>query len=239
MSSADPPSWYHRFEDAEVDEASELYRGLADERRRVVLSVLDQRNTPKSESQLARLVAAQETGESPNAVSTADRERVQLSLHHVHLPHLEAIGLIEQTEDLHIACTQHPFWTTVDFRTLLTVDDDAPVTLTATFEALANRYRRAIMVLLKEQQALDVEEIAEELGRTPLSGQELPKLTAELVHCHLPKLEEARVVDVDSSESRIRYTGNVVLEKWFLEPRTQQEELEDMLMSRSYGNYER
>jgi DNA-binding transcriptional ArsR family regulator len=89
-----------------------------------------------------------------------------------------------------------------------------------TFDLLTDERRRAILTLLKDQQELTVREVAEELTETPLTGQELSKVTAELVHCHLPKLKEANVVQVDSSGSRICYTGNVVLEGWFSEVRT-------------------
>ncbi len=221
-TEADSPAWYQRFTAVEGDEESELYRALANERRQALLSVLRQHDTPVSESQLARFVAARETGDSPNAVATADYERVQLSLHHVHLPHLEAAGLIARIDDDQIDCTQHSFWVSSAVRTLLPQDQAAPDTTTIAFDLLADDRRRAILTLLKGQQELTVEAVAEELAETPLSVQELPKLTAELVHCHLPKLEEANVVEVDSSGSRIRYTGNVVLEEWFSEVRTQE-----------------
>ncbi|MFB6130326.1 MAG: winged helix-turn-helix domain-containing protein [Salinigranum sp.] len=219
-TAADSHAWYQRFTAVEGDEESALYRALASERRRTVLTVLRQHDTPVSEPRLARLVSERETGDSPDAVATADHGRVRLSLHHVHLPNLEAAGLIRRIDDGHIDCARHPFWTTSDVRTLLTRDRVAPAQTTVTFGVLADHRRRAILTLLKDQQGLTVGEIAEELTDTPLSSQESPKLKAELVHCHLPKLEEAHVVEVDSGGSRIRYTGNVILEEWFSEVRT-------------------
>jgi len=155
-TAANSPAWYQRFTAVERDGASELYRVLADERRRTLLSVLRQCDTPVSESRLARLVTACETGNSANAVTTADHERVQLLFHHVHLPHLEAAGLIERADNGQIICTQHPFWASSDVRTLLTQDQVAPDTTTMTFDLLTDERRRAILTLLKDQQELTV-----------------------------------------------------------------------------------
>lgn len=221
-TAPDAPPWYQRFTAAETDEESVLYRVLADERRRTVLTVLREHDTPVSESQLARLVAAREAVASPSAITSADRERVQISLYHVHLPHLEAADLVERLDD-HVVCTQHPFWNDAAVRTLLTNNDSAPDTVTVTFDVLADDRRRAILTLLKDQQARSVGEITEALLETPLPGQELPRVTIELAHHHLPKLADAGVVDVDSTGNRVRYTGNVVLEEWFGNVRVQQE----------------
>lgn len=222
-TAADPPTWYQRFTAVERDRESKLYRVLADERRRALLPVLRQSDTPLSESRLARLVAARQIGDSPNEVATADHERVQLSLHHVHLPRLEAAGLIERADNGQVVCTEHPFWTNSDVRTLLTQDQVAPNITTMTFDLLADERRRAILTLLKDQQELTVKEVAEELAETPLTGQELPNVTAELAHCHVPKLADVGVVEVDSTRNTIRYIGNVVLEEWFSAVRMHEE----------------
>ena len=223
-TAADSPTWYQRFTAVERDEGSELYRALADERRRAILSVLPRSDTPLSESQLARFVAARENEDSPNSVTSVDCERIQVSLHHVHLPHLEAAGLIERGDADQFDCTQHPFWTNSDVRTLLTRDRVAPDVKSTLFELLAVERRRAVLTLLKDQQELTVKEIADELTETPLTGQDLPKVRAELLHSHIPKLEDAGVVAVDSTGDAVRYTGNAVLEEWFSAVRTHQEE---------------
>jgi DNA-binding transcriptional ArsR family regulator len=220
---ADSPPWYQRFAAAETGAESELYRALADERRRAVLTTLCRRDAPVSESRLAHLVTAREATDSPNAAATADRDRVETSLHHVHLPHLEAAGLVERSDDEGVDCTRHPFWTDADVRALLTRDDVAPDATTATFDLLADDRRRAILTLLRSRHDLTADKIAEELAGTPLSGQELPNLTAELAHRHLSKLADDDVVEVDSARSRVRYTGNAVLEAWFGDVRSRRE----------------
>ncbi|MFC4551174.1 MULTISPECIES: DUF7344 domain-containing protein [Halorussus] len=72
-----------------------LFEALADSRRRHVLSILLDRPTPLDVETLARAVAARE------AVATAADppddvvRRVQVSLHHVHLPKLADTGVVE------------------------------------------------------------------------------------------------------------------------------------------------
>lgn len=216
-TEADGPPWYLDFAAVETTEESGLYRALADERRRLVLAVLRERDAPVSESELARFVAAREAEDSPNATTPADRERVQLTLHHVHLPHLEAAGLVERTDDDHLGCARHPLWNTASVRTLLTRDDGASDATTRAFDVLADDRRRATLTLLKERQELSVRELAERLAETSSWGMESPRWTTELVHLHLPKLTDAGVVEVDSTGDtvRYRYTGNVALEEWF------------------------
>lgn len=62
----------------------ELFEILASERRRTVVSVLADREPPVGVDALARAVA--ERGGDP--------ESVRVSLYHIHLPKLDAVGLI-------------------------------------------------------------------------------------------------------------------------------------------------
>lgn len=95
VAPADHPvyeaSWWDVPEraDATLDGMS----ALAHRRRRTVLSVLAQ-GAADSVSDLAVRVAAAETGSSV-PVDGQTIERVRTSLHHVHLPKLDAVGLLE------------------------------------------------------------------------------------------------------------------------------------------------
>lgn len=218
-TSGKPPSWYHHFLTVERDEASGLYRILADKQRRVLLDILDQSDEPVTVPELARLVASRESGNAPDEVTSTAQEEVQTTLHHTHLPQLEAHELIERTAEGSITRTQHPFWTSSDLRTFLTQPDVAPATTTATLDSLTNRLRRAILAFLYEHRTTTVEGLAEELVDTSISGQEVSDLLVDLTHRHLPKLEAANAIEIDATGDRVRYTGNVVLEQWFTEVR--------------------
>ncbi len=72
-----------------------VFRCLANQRRRLVVSVLDQDSQPVTLSDLAKRVAAR-TDETPTAGGTdAAVERIRTSLHHVHLPKLVEAGIVD------------------------------------------------------------------------------------------------------------------------------------------------
>jgi predicted transcriptional regulator len=77
-----------------VTEVCEL---LAERRRRHVCALLGRR-APRTLDDLASAVAAREAG-SEGAVTAEHRERVKLSLYHVHLPRLAEAGVVAFDRD--------------------------------------------------------------------------------------------------------------------------------------------
>lgn len=84
-----------------------LLDALAHPRRRAVLSTLAARGDPLPRADLAALVAARESG-SGDAAAPADREAVLVSLHHVDLPKLSAVGLVAVDGDRVRLSTEAP-----------------------------------------------------------------------------------------------------------------------------------
>jgi hypothetical protein len=83
-----------------------VLEGLADERRRIVLGVLEGRDEPIDRRTLAREVADTESrvDSTPDSV-----DEVVVSLHHLHLPKLDAVGLLEYDADAGtVAYEGHP-----------------------------------------------------------------------------------------------------------------------------------
>ncbi|WP_408958682.1 hypothetical protein [Natrinema sp. 74] len=78
----------------EADDLDRLFEALADERRRTVLSVLENQYHPIATETLARDVAAQEGDTTEREVSDDRVEEVQASLVHVHLPMLNEATLV-------------------------------------------------------------------------------------------------------------------------------------------------
>lgn len=68
---------------------------LESSRRRHALAHLSERSTRIPLDELATIVAARENDEETSDVDEEVKEQVQLSLFHVHLPKLEAAGLVE------------------------------------------------------------------------------------------------------------------------------------------------
>lgn len=88
-SSLDTAATQLRTADLTEQERCEL---LADERRRVAISVLDERTTSLQLRELAADVAGRET--TGDRVTEDVVERVSVALHHVHLPKLSELGVI-------------------------------------------------------------------------------------------------------------------------------------------------
>jgi len=78
---------------------SERHRLLGDERRRIVLDVLRTRSTPVSLSALAMDVARRES--DAGAPDESSLTRVEISLHHCHLPLMDDLGVLAYDRDAH------------------------------------------------------------------------------------------------------------------------------------------
>lgn len=212
----DSPPSYHRFPAVAGDDANALYGALADEKRRTTLSVLEQRTEPTTVEELSTLVAAREAGLSPDAVADADREQVLVRLAHIHLPRLEASGLLRRTEDGRVDRAQHSFWTDSKFRRLLGGLDAPSTTVTGTLRLLSNDHRRTIISVLNSCRECTVSEMVATLLDAPLSSEDRRRLLIALDHVHIPMLAGEGVVELSSDRQRLRYEGNVVLDEWWL-----------------------
>lgn len=68
-------------------------------RRRYLLSALAERDSARSLTGLATDVVAREDDEPRENVTTEARERCRIALHHVHLPKLTALGIVDYDPD--------------------------------------------------------------------------------------------------------------------------------------------
>ncbi|WP_435335636.1 DUF7344 domain-containing protein [Haloarchaeobius sp. TZWWS8] len=74
----------------------ELFEVLSNQRRRQALYyLLQRRDGGTTKRELSRQLAAWETQQSPEMVSSEERKRVYIALHQTHLPKLEDAGLVE------------------------------------------------------------------------------------------------------------------------------------------------
>ena len=72
-----------------------FYGVLADRRRRYVVESLGECQTPIAVADLAGEVATRERAAPTAEISAEERERVSISLHHVHLPKLADWNVVE------------------------------------------------------------------------------------------------------------------------------------------------
>ena len=83
--------------------ATEQHEVLSSGRRRRVLSVLSETDLPISVAELARVVSTREYE------SDEQRERLQIELHHVHLPKLQELNIVDYDEESCQVETYRPF----------------------------------------------------------------------------------------------------------------------------------
>lgn len=76
---------------------SERYRLLADEQRRAAIDALAGRTGPVELDDLASAVAARKTDVEP--VDDVVVERIAVTLHHVHLPKMSDLGVVDYDPD--------------------------------------------------------------------------------------------------------------------------------------------
>jgi hypothetical protein len=86
-------------DDSAAQSLDERYRLLSVARRRVTLDVLTDQSESIELTALARLVTAIEHDGNADEVDPATRERVAVSLHHVHLPKMDDFGVVEYDTD--------------------------------------------------------------------------------------------------------------------------------------------
>lgn len=72
---------------------SDRHRLLADERRRIILELLEERETSLSLAELVADIDARESDEIGANDSSADE--IQIMLHHVHLPMMADLGVVD------------------------------------------------------------------------------------------------------------------------------------------------
>ncbi|WP_435345669.1 DUF7344 domain-containing protein [Haloarchaeobius sp. HRN-SO-5] len=87
----------HRSEDdAAGPSKGELFEALSNRRRRETLRyLLEQDDEATTKGEVARHIAARETGKDVDDVSSSERKRVYIALHQTHLPKLDDVGLVD------------------------------------------------------------------------------------------------------------------------------------------------
>ncbi|WP_135534686.1 DUF7344 domain-containing protein [Halostella pelagica] len=71
---------------------------LSNPRRRYALAYLSKRGLPITDRELAEQIAAWEEDKAVSEVDDETAERIQMTLHHNHLPKLHSVGLVKRSE---------------------------------------------------------------------------------------------------------------------------------------------
>lgn len=94
-----PPTLRSKLDSVRAFSVDEAFEALAHRRRRVAIDFLRRRDGPATLSELAAEVAAREREGDGECTDGVAPERVQISLHHVHVPKLVEAGILEREGD--------------------------------------------------------------------------------------------------------------------------------------------
>jgi hypothetical protein len=87
------------WNDVDSDSITLWFELLGNDRRRLVIEVLEGYDGPVDLAVLAEIVAAEECAVPLDAVSEDERHRVHVSLYHHHVPRLAEAGFVERDEE--------------------------------------------------------------------------------------------------------------------------------------------
>lgn len=203
----------------EGDSLDAIFDALANRHRRRLLGVVYARAPATStRDELARRLASGEHEKPPAQVTESERQQALIDLHHIHLPKLDAVGLVDQDTDAEtVSLASHPAFEDAGVQRIIEERARADQQeLDSLFQALANSLRRTILDVLSHQyqqiktETLVREVIAseEQFSESEVDAAETEARVATLCHTHLPLLDEAGLIEYDPDEQMVVYSGH-------------------------------
>lgn len=168
----------------------------------------------RSERSLLDRLTAADGG--TGATDDGPRETTHAKLVHVHLPALEAAGLIAWDRDAGtVETAAHPAFSDPRFERLLGIESAG---LDDVLRALSHDFRRIVLTELRRGEGeRSSSALAREVRRCrDAEGSPDPAAVEDVAvalrHVHLPKLSDLGFVAYDADRDGVRYTGGSVLE---------------------------
>jgi DNA-binding transcriptional ArsR family regulator len=187
-------------------------RGLAavtDSRRRRVLSLLRDRSAPTTERDLATALAAALSEDASGDLPSDAVESAHARSRHAHLPKLDEDGLVSwDRADATVTESDHEYDDDARFAALLEAGDRAD----AVVDCVAEARRQTVLAVLESRSdpltrtALAAAVATRDANGTPAADR-VDAVRVELHHVHLPKLDDAGLVDYDPEDDEVTYRG--------------------------------
>lgn len=174
----------------------QVFAAVSHERRWTVLSVLD-REGPMDLEALARAVVTEATGPVGAEAAADTVERAALELVHLHLPKLEAAGLVSRTDDTVRACLdEHD--TVPDVRAFVETNRRSAA---RRLQVLCTAPRRTVCTVLSETgEPMGLGAVATAVRQRSGAAESTythDALRVALHHVHLPVLDQVGLVRYD------------------------------------------
>lgn len=179
-----------------------LSEALTTEGCRRIIRSLRGRKEPITEAELAERVA------DTASESVPGMESFRIRLHHLHLPKLADVGLVDwDSERQTVSPTDHPVYDGGQPDEL-----DSASGRNSVAPVLADDRRRTILTIVEsENGAVARADLARELAALETDGEpaasRVENVTVQLHHRHLPKLADAGLLEYDREDGTITYQG--------------------------------
>lgn len=173
---------------------------LSDGARRRIVRILHGSSGAVSVQNLADQLA------DATSANPSDAESIRIRLHHVHLPKLADHGLVSWDErERTVSATDHPVYGSGRIEGLPTDDGEDAIT-----EALTDDRRREILAIVTSRNgAITREALARTLARRETDRRPakslIENIELQLHHRHLPKLDEAGLVEYDLGDATVEH----------------------------------
>lgn len=196
---------------------NDLFRALAHNRRRAIVELLVRMSHAQPE-ELATHIVAKAEGKTVMDVTRPEAERVLVDLEQVHLPMLEAAGLVTRTDGV-VTTTEHPVYQDPKLQAII---ENATPNWDQVLESLADKRRRVILTsLYRNEGTMDRTDLAVEVSNKVQNDAEtsvaIEEVLWEIHHRHVPKLVEAGLVRYNTAEGTVTYKGHPDLdEEWLV-----------------------
>ncbi|RQG97011.1 DUF7344 domain-containing protein [Natrarchaeobius chitinivorans] len=197
------------------------FRSLADDHRRTLLAIVHDRSPDGIEkTELSVEFAAVTNDKPPGSVTDDERQRALVDCRHRQLPALIDAGLLEIDGDERVVTTDHWFFGTPQIEAVLVGHtDESDDVLSTIFGVIADSRRRTLLSVLEDwNRSVSVETLARSVAAREaettvhaVSAKRVDRVQADLVHVHLPLLDDAGLLEYDHAENHISYDGHPIL----------------------------
>lgn len=198
-----------------------VFAAIKERRRRRVLAILLDRESPVAEEDLAIHLAAAEQGQPLVDAVAEDVQSLRIDLAHVQLPALDDAGLVERDEaDATVTTTNHPAFQDPMFASVVETEangwDDVLASLASERRQIAlSELEDRDVPMARADLACEIAACETDEGADP-DSETVADLLASLHHVHLPKLDDAGLVEYDTADGTVAYVGHPALDEDWL-----------------------
>jgi DNA-binding transcriptional ArsR family regulator len=188
------------------DRSQKHLADLTDKTRRRIVRILSEQTGTVTEQELAKQLQNTFANSKPAVTASERMEKLRIRLHHVHLPKLEESELIEWDKDDQTVAAindSKQIVSKVEKRVLADGEDGFGVAL------FGDRLQAELTLLRSKEGPLSRMDIAEEVASIESDGQPsealIEDINVQLHHHHLPKLQEAGLIEYNTDDATVTY----------------------------------